>query len=246
MASRMKELERQSRSYEDRWKRSMRDNNPGETYSAAHDYRKNIEEQEKELKNMDPNSPEYEKAEMSIDQQKSKLWDMEYSQKRQFSDQKVTQEVENLQAKNEDLSRRMSKAVEKGDTKTYDSLRSQYDKNISMQEQMGKRLKSDGVEYKDTVQQQRIDKQNLDIDMRNKMADKVAKQTEKGKPVKQEDREALEKYSKHVKQDEIENVKKQNQQKIESMRERGASEQEIAYQQKENERSEKWVESINR
>lgn len=246
MASRMKELERQSKSYEDRWNRSMRDNNAGETYSASCDFAKNIEEQKKELKNIDPNSREYEKAETSIAQQESKLWDMKYAQSRQFSDQKVAREVENLQTKNEDISRKMSQAAEKGDTRTYDSLRSQYDKNIAMQEQMGKRLKEDGIDYKDTLQQQRIDKQNLDIDMRNKVAEKVAKQTEKGKPVKQEDREALDKYSTHVKHDEIENVKKQNQQKIDGMRARGASEQEIAYQKEQNERDEKWVESINR
>lgn len=246
MASRMKELERQAKSYEDRWKRSMRDNNAGETYSAYCDFEKNLEEQKKELKNIDPNSREYEKAETSIHQQDNKRFDMKYAQNRQFPDQNVAQEVENLQAKNEDISRRMSQAVEKGDTRTYDVLRSQYDKNIAMQEQMGTHLKEDGVKYEDTLLQQRRDKLNLDIDMRNKVAEKVTKQTEKGKPVKQEDQEALDKYSSHVKQDEIETVKKQNQQKIESMRARGASEQEIAYQKEQNERDEKWVESINR
>lgn len=44
MASRMKELERQAQSYENRWRTAKSGNNVGETYAASQDYRRNIEE----------------------------------------------------------------------------------------------------------------------------------------------------------------------------------------------------------
>ena len=94
--------------------------------------------------------------------------------------------------------------------------------------------------------QQRVDKLNHDIDMRNKVAEKVEKQMEKGKPVSEQDKANLEKYSSQVKKDEIETVKKQNEKIIQGMKERGASEEAIKHQQEENARSERWVESINR
>lgn len=246
MSSKMTALEREGQWYEDRWKRSIRDDNAGEAYSAVEDYKRNIAAREEELKKMDPNSREYEKAEMKIDEQKSKLWDMNYEQNRKFSHQDLSNEVENLNAKNMDISNKMSKAVENGDTRTYDTLKAQYNKNIAMQEQMGKRLKEDGFEFKANPNQQRRDILDHDIDMRDKLSEKIAKQTEKGKQVSEEDKKALEKYSNNVKQGEIDLVKKQNQQKIDSMRERGVSEQQIKYQQEDNKESEKWVESINR
>lgn len=242
----MKELERQAQSYENRWRTAKSGNNVGETYAASQDYRRNIEEQEKELKKLDPNSREYEKAERSIDEQKSKLWQMEYDQRRAFSDHDMQNGMRELEAKNEGLSREMNSAEQKGDVKRYDQLRSQYEKNINAQDQMSREMRENGVECRDTVQQQRDDLYGHDIHMRDKMNQKVAEQTAKGKTVSEEDRANAEKYSKQVKKDEVENVKWQGNRTIESMRSRGASEEEIKAQQEKNEESVRYVERINR
>lgn len=246
MANRMKEYERLGHSYASRWETARSGGNVAETYAAARDYRDNIARQEEELKKMDPNSREYEKAEQSIDEQKSNLWDMEYRQRREFSDGQVQGEMQTLQARNEQISSQMSAAIQRGDTARYDQLRTQYEKNMSVQEQLGTRMKADGVQFEDTLHRQKVTEQNLDIDMRDAVAARVAQQTERGKAPRAEDQEALERYSSQVRQDEVAVVKMQNEQKIQGMRERGESEDHIRYQQEENARTEKWVSDMNR
>ena len=246
MANKMKEYQKYSEIYERRWNSAMSSHNASEAYAASQDYKKNIEAQEEELKKMDPNSRDYEKAERVIDEQKSKAWDMNYQQRHQFSGEQKKQAYEQLDAKNEGISRDMSKAAERGDVKTYDSLRAQYEKNIASQEQLGGQMKEEGVEFRDTVHQEKVDLQSHDIDMRNKMNAKVAEREAKGKSVNEEDRAAAEKYTKQVKQDEIDLVKYQGDKKVEGMRDRGASEEEIQAQEEENKRDQQWVQSINR
>ena len=85
-----------------------------------------------------------------------------------------------------------------------------------------------------------------DIKMRDQLADKVAKQEAKGKNVSEEDKKNLEKYKNNVKRDEINAVKAQNEKMIQDMKNRGATQEEIAARREENAKSEKWVESINR
>ena len=245
MANRMKEYERLGRSYANRWETSRSGGNVAETYAAARDYRENIAKQEEELKGMDPNSKEYERAEQAIDEQKSTLWEMEYRQRREFSDGQVQGEMQTLQARNDQIASQMSAAVQKGDSARYDQLRSQYEKNMSVQEQLGTRMKSDGVQFEDTLHRQKVAEQNLDIDMRDAMAARVSQQTERGKAPRAEDQEALDRYSAQVRQDEVAVVKMQNEQKIQGMRERGESEEHIKYQEEENARVEKWVRDIN-
>ncbi len=246
MATRMKELERQAKSYENRWRMARAGNNVGETYAAAQDYKHNIEEQEKELKKLDPNSREYEKAEQSISEQRSKLWDMEYKQKREFSDNSKQNSMRELEAKNDRLSKEMSVAEQKCDVKRYEQLRAQYSKNVNSQDQLSKEMRADGIECRDTVQLQRNDLYGHDIQMRDKLGEKVAEQTAKGKKVSEEDRANAEKYSQQVKKDEVENVKWQGERTVDNMYNRNASEEEIAAQKKKNEENVQYVERINR
>ena len=245
MANNMKTYQRTAEACERRWNTAMRDGNASEAYAATQDYKKNIQAQEEELKKMDPNSKEYAKAEQSLDEQRGNAWEMERQQRLEFSGQEKQQTYEELNHKNEQISRDMGKAVERGDTATYDSLRSQYEKNISTQETLGRQMKEEHVEFEDTVHREKVDLQNRDIDMRDKMSERIADREGKGKSVSEEDRAAAEKYTKQVKKDEVELVKYQNDKKIESMRERGASEEEIAAQEKQNQSEQEWVNKIN-
>lgn len=244
--SKMQNLQSSFKYHEGLWKKNIRNGEIGEAYAEADICKQSLEEQKAEYAKMDPNSPEYEKTGVEIDRQSARLREMESTQANGKYNQQGLNDYENARLANERIADRMQTAVEKGDTKTYDSLRAEYEHNIKKQELLGKRNDENGLQYKDTVHQQRLAKQDLDIDMRNKIADKVANRTAKGKPVSQEDREALERYSNDVKRDEIENVKKQNEKVIQGMRERGVDERVIAARQEENERTEKWVESINR
>ena len=242
----MKSYQRTSEACEKRWSSAMRSGNISEAYAATQDYKNNIKAQEQEMKKMDPNSKEYDKAERSLDEQRCKAWEMERQQNRAYGPEQKNEEYERLNEKNQQISHDMGKAVERGDTATYDSLRHQYEKNISTQETLGRQMKDDKMEFTDTVHREKVDLQNRDIDMRNKMSEKIAEKESKGKTVSEEERANAEKYVKQVKKDESELVKYQNDKKIESMRERGASEEAINSQEKQNKHDEEWVNKINR
>lgn len=246
MSSKMKGYQRNAEAYERRWNNAMKQGNTAEAYTATEDYKRNIKAQEEELKQMDPNSKEYEKAERSIEEQRSKAWDMGNQQRINSSNSQQQTAYKELTAKNTQISHDMSKAIERGDTATYDSLRAQYERNISAQERLGQEMKEEGVDFQDTVHHEKVDLYNQDISMRNKMNEKIAQQEAKGKKVSEEDRGAAEKYTKQVKTGEVDLVKYQNNKQIEGMRERGESEEAIKIQEEENKRDEKWVESINR
>ena len=238
----MKRRQNNAKSYEDRWKRSMKAGNAGETYSAEADFSKNLEEQEKLLKEMNPNSKEYAEAERKIDEQKNTRWNMQVEQRTQFGNQQLKDEIAEKQAKNQDLSQKMETAIKNGNVEAYEANRSQYEKNVHMQEQMGNALKSGNTPYKDTTAQQYRDKLNYDIDMRDKLAEKV----QNSKNPSQKDLADLEKYKQAVKDGEIATVKKQNQEQIENMRNRGVDKDVIKNQEEKNEQSEKWVRDINK
>ena len=238
----MKDMQNKAKSYEGRWQRSMKAGNAGETYSAEADFSKNLEEQEKLLKTMNPNSKEYAEAERKIDEQKNTRWNMQVEQRTAYGDQKLKTEIAEKQAQNQDLYKKMESAAQKGNVEAYEANRSQYEKNVHMQEQMGNALKSGHSSYNDTTAQQYRDKLNLDIDMRDKLAEKV----QNSKNPSEKDLANLEKYKQAVKDDEIATVKKQNQEKIESMRNRGEDKEVIKTHEEQNERSEQWVRDINK
>ena len=246
MVNKIKAYERLGQSYAKRWETSRNGGNVAETYAAARDYKNNIAKQEEELKKMDPNSKEYDKTAQSIDEQKSMLWDMEYRQRREFSDGQVQGEMETLQARNDQIASQMSNAVQRGDTEHYEQLRSQYQKNMSVQEQLGSRMKSDGIQFEDTLYRQKVTEYNLNISMRDSIQDRLSQQTEKGKVPNAKDQELLDRYQSQVRQDEIADVKMQNEMKIQGMRERNESQEKINYQQEENSRVEKRVADMNK
>lgn len=240
MATEMKKYERLGRSYVSRWERARSGENVAEAYTAICDYRDNIIKQEEEFKSIDPNSKEYIKAERSIDEQKSTLFEMECCQKNEFSGEQLQNGMSTLKNNNYRIIPQMFNAVHAGDTSRYEQLRFQYEKNMSVQRKLGTDMKNGGVTFEDTLCTQKIDELNCDISMKNAMSDKVAQQTDRGKEANAEDLEALEFYSERVRQCEIEAVKMQNEQKIQAMREQGETEEHIKHVEEENARSEKW------
>ena len=246
MANRMKGFQRYAEAYERRWKAATEQGNTAEMYAATRDYEKNITAQEKELKQMDPSSREYKKAEESIVEQKATCREMERAQRDLSYGESKRNAYEQLEAKNMQLSRDMGRAVERGDVETYESLRSQYEKNLEIQDRLGANMREEGVKYNDTGRQSKQDIYSRDCDMREKLSAKVAERESKGKTVKEEDRAAAEKYREQVKKDEENLVKYNGDRTIQSMRERGASEEQIKAQEEKNQQNQEWVRNINR
>lgn len=245
MANRMKSYQRNAEAYERRWKTASEQGNTAEMYAATRDYEKNIKAQEEELKQVDPNSRDYEKAKRSIEEQKATHYEMSREQRSQSYGEPKREAYEQLEAKNTQLSHDMSKAVERGDVASYESLRSQYEKNVEIQDQLGRQMREEGVKYNDTGRQSKQDIYSHDCDMRDKMNAKVAEREAKGKSVSEEDRAAAEKYKTQVKKDEQELIKYNGDRTVESMRERGASEEQIKAQEEKNKQDQEWVRKIN-
>lgn len=247
MLSKMKGYQRNAEAYERRWNNALKQGNIAEAYTATEDYKRNIKAQEEELKQMDPNSKEYAKAEISIAEQQCKAWDMGNRQRSNSSNGQLQTAFKELSAKNTQISHDMSKAVERGDAATYDSLRAQYEKNIFAQERLEQEMKFEDVDFRrDIVHREKVDLLDKDVDMRHKINEKIAQQEVKGKKVNEEDRAFAEKYTRQVKMGQVDLIKYQNNKQIENMVERGASKEAIKAQEEENKRSEKWVESISR
>lgn len=240
MSSRMRNLDRDGDIIKRCYNNARKNHDMDEQYRQTDNLKKNIKEKE-ELNNMDPNSKEYDKAQMEIDKQKGDLIEMEHNNKRDYSADEKRDKIEELQHNNDELSKKMDNAVKKGDTRSFDEHRATYQKNIEKQERYGNELKQEGESYKDTVHQQKVAQKDLDIDMRDKFGEKI----QNGK-ANEKDKEAFQKYSEQTKKSEIDLVKYQNQKSIESMRERGCSEEQIKIKEEENKRSEQWVERINR
>lgn len=244
-----KDFEQRAKRYERQWQDAMDERDFAKAYKAEMDYRQNYEQQAEELKNMDPNSRDYEKAELEIDKQKSKAWDMYHQQRLACTNDELQESMESLEKENNEIYGKMEKAAKSRNVGEYNYQRKQFERNIEVQETMKSQLKYDGVQCEDTINQQRNNELNSDINMRNNMQDWVAKREATGKSVPQDMKNSTEEYVRNVKKDEIEVVKKQNEQIIEAMRERGASEQEIANtrdQQLHGQFGEEWVEKINR
>ena len=108
-------------------------------------------------------------------------------------------------------------------------------------------MQDEGLKIDDqNIHRSKIDILDHDIAMRDRLSEKIREREEAGKPVKEEDRAMLDRYAQRVKQEETALVKYQNERTLQGMRDRGASEAEIAAQEEKNRESEKWVESINR
>ena len=65
---------------------------------------------------MDPNSRDYDKAQVALDKQSAKLDVMQQKQNQHYQNQHIANDVEKFKQKNEELSRKMDDAIKKGDT----------------------------------------------------------------------------------------------------------------------------------
>ena len=234
MANRIKSYQRNAEAYERRWKTASEQGNAAEMYAATRDYEKNIKAQEEELKQMDPNSREYEKVERSIEEQKATHHEMYREQRYQSYGESKREAYQQLETKNTQLSHDMAKAIERGDTENYQRLRDQYEKNIETQDQLGKHMREDGIKYNDTGRQSKQDILCKDCAMAEKLEAKVAERESKGKPVKEEDRAAAEKFRSQVEKTRADTMKYNGDRTVENMRERGESEEKIKAQEEQN------------
>lgn len=234
MTSKMKNYQRNAETYERRWKNAYEQGVTSEMYAATRDYEKNIKAQEEELKQMDPNSRDYQKAHKSIEEQKATQHEMVREQKYQSYGEPKHRAYEHLEAKNTQLSHDMAKAIERGDTENYQRLRDQYQKNIETQDQLGREMREEGTKYVDTGRQSKQDILCKDHDMAEKLEAKVAEREAKGKNVKEEDRAAAEKFRAQAQQTKADTMKYNGDRTVESMREKGESEQKIKEQEEQN------------
>ena len=149
----------------------------------------------------------------------------------------IQDHMHDLEHENERLSREMDRAEQKGDTKKYDELNQKYSNNIKAQEGISSELKTNGIQHDNTIMQQKINKQNLGIDMRNKMAEKVQKAESKGKEANAKDKANLEKYQQSVRKDERQALEEIDNRKLREMESYGVSQEAIDRERENMERS---------
>ena len=242
-----KKYQREYDACKNRHDRAKKADEWGEVYQATNDCEKVIEKEKEELKNLDPNSKEYKELETQIEDHERDAWSTRVDDRGEQNTYKAKSDCEKYRQQNDELMKKMSNDVARGDYKSYDEHRAQYEKKLEAQESMEKHMKMNGQDPgKSTTVDQRRDLLNSDIDMRNKMNEKIAKDQEKGKAPKKEELAAQQRYAQNVKKGEIDVVKKQGEQKIESMEKNGASKERIEMEKEQNARDQKWVEGINR
>lgn len=242
-------IQREADAIERRRQQAIKNGNIKEQYVATQQFEQKIKEQEEVLNKMDPSSKEYETCKSQLNDQKGKLWDMKYENRIDQDSFKAKETFKDLEQKNDELYHKMSKAIEKGDVKGYESLKTEYDKNLNTQEAIYRDLKANNnknVDFEKSIYEQKVAQKDLDIDMRNKISNDISEKEAKGKKVSAEERENQDKYIKQVKEDEKNLVKYNNDKQIEGLREKNASKEEIEMHEEENERDQKWVNEINR
>jgi len=237
MASKIEHLQKDNECVQRRYDRAQKANNITEMYAAKKDYQDNIDKQKDELNKMDKSSPEYKQAKDNIDKQQSQAHGMHYRSKTGNEMNEIKDHMRDLEYDNERLSNEMDRAVQKGDTKKYDELNQKYTNNIKAQEGISNELKTNGIQHDNTIMQQKISKQNHDIDMRNKMAEKVEKAESKGKEPNAKDKANLEKYQQSVKNDERQALEEMDNRKLKEMESYGVSKEAIDRERENMERS---------
>ena len=237
MASKIEQLQKDNECIHRRYERSCKAGNLTEMYAARKDYQDNIDKQNDELRRMDKSSPDYQKAKESIDQQQRQAYGMRYQSKTGNEMNETYNHMKGLEHENERLSHEMDRAVQKGDTKKYDELNQRYANNIKAQEGISSELKLNGIQHDNTIMQQKITKQNLDIDMRNKMSEKVQKAESKGKQASAKDKANLEKYQDSVRRDERQALEEIDNRKLKEMESYGVSQEAIERERENLERS---------
>lgn len=237
MANRVEQFQKDNECIQRRYDRAQKANNVTEMYAAKKDYQDNIDKQKDELRKMDKTSPEYKQAKDSIDKQQTRAYGMRYQSKTGNEMNEIRDHMHNLEHENERLSREMGRTVQKGDTKKYDELNQKYSNNIKAQEGISSELKTNGIQHNNTIMQQKINKQNLDIDMRNKMAEKVEKAESKGKEANAKDKANLDKYQQSVRKDEHQALEEIDNRKLKEMESYGVSQEAIDRERENMERA---------
>ncbi len=239
MASKVEQYRKDNECIERRYERAQKAENIKEIYAARADYQANIDKQKDELNKMDKSSQEYRDAKASLDEQESKVNGMNYYTKEGSDLSKVTEKMDEYKYENQDLGRQMDKAIAKGDTRKYDELSRKYETNVKAQEGIAAELKMNGIEHENTIERQKIEKRNLDMDMRDKMQEKISQAQEKGKKPSEKDMADLEKYSKISKDEERKALEEIDNRKLKEMESYGISAEEIEKerQQRENARN---------
>lgn len=229
-----KQYQRIASDCENRWKKATQSGNICDAFDAVNDYRRSISTQESELERMDHNTNEYIKAEELLDEQRGACSMIEEQQNRLFlDDNKLGYAYEEYCSRNKVLSREMRTAIDRGETERYDTLRGEYQRNISSQQDIASLMNRHGVDVKDSVLEEKFDIQNHDISMRNKLDEDIELREQRGKTVRPEDHQRADKYARQVNDDTEDLLKYQNDMKMDSMRKRGASAEELQAQEKE-------------
>ena len=187
------------------------------------------------LSDKDKNSAEYRKMEDDVKKQEARSKDMGKECTNKLRYEQKTDKLEDLKAENSRLADKMNQAANKGDTKAYDAARQQYETNIKAQDALSRQMKENGIPHENTTTQQNIQKQHLDNNMADKFAEKMQRQTDKGKEPSKADKEQYDKYMKQTRQSEQENLKRYDDKKLDNMKNYGLSEEEINKERKEME-----------
>lgn len=240
MSNKVEQLQKDNECIKRRYDRAQKANNITEMYAARKDYQDNIEKQKNELRKMDKYSPEYRQTKDSIEKQQTQAYSMRYQSKTGNEMNEIKQHMKNLELENKTLSNEMDKAIQKGDTKKYDELNQRYSNNIKAQEGISNELKINGIQNDNTIMQQKVIKQNLDIDMRNKMAEKIQKVESKGKKPNTKDEANFKKYQQDVRNDERQALEEYDNKKLNDMESYGVSPEAI------NQEREKMEQARNR
>lgn len=227
MASKFDTYRRENECVERRYDRAQKANNIKEVYAARTDYQANIDKQKDELSKMDKSSQEYRDAKASLEEQEKKVNGMNYNGKEFNTIDQMSEKIDQYEMENRDLARQMDDAVRKGNTHKYDELSQKYATNVKAQEGIAAELKMNGIEKNNTIERQKIEKRNLDLDMRDKMQEKVAQAENKGKQPNKKDQENLDKYSQIARDEERKALEEIDKRKLQKMDEYGISTEEI-------------------
>ena len=219
MINKISQLMKDNECIKRRYERALKANNIKEMYAARAEYQENIDKQRDELRTLDKSSDEYKQAKVNIENQQRQAYGMRYTSNDENKDD--LREIEGLMYKyereNEALSKQMDEAIKKGDTQSYDELRHKYTTNLKAQEGISSQIKLDNRAHESSIVQQSVIQRDLDIDMRNKMAEKI----QSSKKPSEIDKANLEKYQNLVKSDERQALEKNDRKKLDEMESRG-------------------------
>lgn len=237
MASRFEQLRDDNEIIERRYHRAEKTGNIREMYAARTDYQSNIDRQKDELNKMDKSSPEYASAKQNVDEQQRKAYGMEYRSKDGNDMDKLQSEMKDLERENRGLSMEMDKAVAKGDTRKYDDLSRRFETNVKAQEGISSQLKTNGIDHDNTTERQKIEKRNLDMDMRDKMDEKIKQAESKGKQPNERDLADYQKYADISKAEERQALEEIDNRKLKQMESYGISSEQIEKERQQMEQS---------